>query len=208
MDQQSNPPTDDAGPSALDWSHRAAADASLDTTTLIFDGHPPDQLACDTTLRAMPDGSWVMVMLGGGHTEPLPQNQIFLTRSDDRGKTWTPLTSVNLGIKEQHPTTATTLSELMVYNGRCTLFVASHDGTFANWKEWLTHSDNSCQNLVALDTRAGQAPRSHLYPQPHYHPRRAHHLALPALQPDTDRRLSGKAAVWSRRQSIRATGCS
>jgi hypothetical protein len=156
MDQQSNPPTDDAGPPALDWSQRAAADAALDTTTLIFDGHPPDQLACDTTLRAMPDGSWVMVMLGGGHTEPLPQNQIFLTRSDDRGKTWMPLAPIDLGIKEQNPTTAMTLSELMVHNGRCTLFVASHDGTFANWKEWLTHSDDSCRTWSPLTPAPGR----------------------------------------------------
>ncbi len=35
-----------------------------DGTTVIFDGKSPDRLACDTTLRCMPDGSWMMVMLG------------------------------------------------------------------------------------------------------------------------------------------------
>jgi hypothetical protein len=43
--------------------------APQDREVVIFDGKPPNQLACDTTLRRMPDGSWVMVMLGGGRTE-------------------------------------------------------------------------------------------------------------------------------------------
>ncbi len=66
------------------WNRQAAADAQHDQTTLIFDGQSPNQLACDTTLRQLTDGSWVMVMLGGGDTEPLPQNQVFITRSQDQ----------------------------------------------------------------------------------------------------------------------------
>lgn len=61
---------------------------TLNSVITIFDGQPPDQLVCDTTLRKMPDESWVMIMLGGGHTEPLPQNRLLLSRSTDEGKTW------------------------------------------------------------------------------------------------------------------------
>ncbi len=48
-------------------------DAAQDRSVVIFDGKSPNRLACDTTLRQMPDGSWVMVMLGGGDYEPTPK---------------------------------------------------------------------------------------------------------------------------------------
>ncbi len=137
------------------WEFRAVSGESTatgqDIVQVIFDGQPPDQLACDTTLREMPDGSWVMVMLGGGHTEPLPQNRIFLTRSTDLGRTWSSVKPVDLGIKKKDPNTALVPSELMVHGGRCTLFVATHDGTFAEWKEWMTHSDDSCKTWSELE---------------------------------------------------------
>ena len=91
----------------------------------------------------MPNGSWVMVMLGGGHTEPLSQNRIFLTRNNDGEQTWTAIQPVNLGFKKANPNTAFVPSELMVYRSLCTMFVATHDGTFAQWKEWMTHSRDS-----------------------------------------------------------------
>ncbi|MGC9346771.1 MAG: sialidase family protein [Anaerolineae bacterium] len=127
-----------------------------DRVTTIFDGQPPDSLACDTTLRATPDGSWVTVMLGGGHTEPLPQNRIFLSRSTDQGASWTPMRSLDLGIKEKSPTTALVPSELMVHNGRCTLFVSTHDGTFGNWKAWMTQSDDACRTWSPLVPAPGK----------------------------------------------------
>jgi hypothetical protein len=127
-----------------------------DRTTIIFDGKLPDSLACDTTLRALPDGSWVMVMLGGGHTEPLPQNQIYITRSKDEGKTWSALEPIDLGVKARNPHTAVTLSELMVHGSRCTMFAATHDGTFAAWQEWITHSDDDCHTWSPLDPAPGR----------------------------------------------------
>jgi hypothetical protein len=63
-----------------------ASDAAQDRTTLIFEGKTPNKLCCDTTLRLMPDGSWIMFMLGGGDSEPLPQNDLFLSRSTDEGE--------------------------------------------------------------------------------------------------------------------------
>ena len=46
-----------------DWQAQAEADAKEDRTQLVFDGQEPDQLACDTTLRPMADGSWLVVGL-------------------------------------------------------------------------------------------------------------------------------------------------
>ncbi len=128
-----------------------AQDSKHDRQTIVFEGAPPNQLVCDTTLRLMPDGSWVMVMLGGGHTEPLPQNRIFLTRSSDEGQTWTAMQPVDLGLKKANPNTALVPSELMVYRSRCTMFVATHDGTFAQWKEWMTHSRDSGRTWSPLE---------------------------------------------------------
>jgi len=123
----------------------ATAFAGEDRTTIIFEGKTPNKLACDTTLRELPDGSWVMVMLGGGDREPLPQNQVFLTRSLDAGKTWTAMTPLDLHIQREGNTAALVPSELMVRGARCTLFFASHDGKFGGWKEWFAHSDDGCR---------------------------------------------------------------
>lgn len=133
-----------------------ATKARSPVVRVIFDGQGPDSLACDTTLRPMPDGSWVMVMLGGGHTEPLPQNRIFLTRSTDQGRTWSPVAPLDLHVPRQGPVTALVPSELMVHNGRCTLFVATHDGTFGHWQEWLTHSDDACRTWSPLAPAPGK----------------------------------------------------
>lgn len=131
--------------SATDWEAQALEDAKQDRTTLVFDGVSPDKLACDTTLRKMPDGSWVMVMLGGGDREPMPQNQVFITRSQDEGKTWTELEPIDLGFKREGNTSAMVPSELMVLEDSCTMFVATHDGKFGGWKEWMVTSMDSCE---------------------------------------------------------------
>ncbi len=124
-------------------------EANLDRRTLIFDGQSPDKLACDTTLRLMADGSWVMVMLGGGDHEPRPENHVFITRSLDQGANWSPLVPLDLGFPRHGDTIALVPSELMVYKGTCTLFVATRDGTFAAgaWKEWMVTSTDSCRTF-------------------------------------------------------------
>ena len=127
------------------WTAQAAEDAKQDFTSIPFDGITPNKLACDATLRELPDGSWVMAMLGGGDSEPLPQNQVFLTRSIDAGKTWSPMQPLDFGFPREGNTIAMVPSELMVHAGRSTLFVASHDGKFAGWKEWMTYSEDNCR---------------------------------------------------------------
>ncbi len=138
------------------WRQQADEHARQDRRVIVFDGKSPDQLACDTTLRLMPDGSWVMIMLGGDDTEPMPRNRVFITRSYDEAKTWSPMKSINLGVKARQPNTALVPSELMVHSDRCTMFVATHDGTFANWKEWMTHSDDSCRTWSKLEPAPGR----------------------------------------------------
>jgi photosystem II stability/assembly factor-like uncharacterized protein len=142
-------------PSA-EWTAQAAKDAARDFTSIPFDGKSPDKLACDTTLRELPDGSWVMVMLGGGDTEPLPENHVLLTRSRDRGKTWSPMQPLDFGFPREGDTIAMVPSELMVLPDRCTLFFATHDGTFAGWKEWLVHSADGCRTWSRPEPAPGR----------------------------------------------------
>ena len=66
-----------------DWTRQAFEDSVLDSSTVVFDGKSPNRLACNTNLRKMPDGTLAMMMLGGGDSEPLPENNIFLTWSRD-----------------------------------------------------------------------------------------------------------------------------
>jgi len=80
-------------PSA-EWTAQAAKDAARDFTSIPFDGKSPDKLACDTTLRELPDGSWVMVMLGGDavallhNPNPKGRHPLALWISFDGMKTW------------------------------------------------------------------------------------------------------------------------
>lgn len=126
------------------WRRQGDLDAKQDRTSTIFLGQSPDKLACDTTLRLMPDGSWVHVMLGGGDKEPDPRNGVFLSRSEDEGVTWSTATTIDLGFPREGNTIALVPTELMVYQGRCRLFFATHDGAFGGWKEWFAVSDDSC----------------------------------------------------------------
>lgn len=125
-------------------------DAQSDVVRVIWTGESPNKLACDTTLRELPDGSWAMIMLGGGDSEPLPQNQIFITRSHDQGETWSPMEPIDFGVKSQDPGRALVPTELMVHNDRCTISFATHDGRFGDWKTWMAHSDDACQTWGPL----------------------------------------------------------
>ena len=136
--------------SAADFAEPAARDAALDRTSVIFEGKSPNKLACDTTLRQMPDGSWVMVMLGGGDKEPLPENQVFIARSHDKGKTWSAMQPLDLGVKSKDPSRAVVPTELMVYRRVCTLFVATHNGRFDDWTSWYSISEDSGRTWTGL----------------------------------------------------------
>ncbi len=65
--------------------------------SIAFDGVTPNKMVCDTTLRQLPDGSWILFMLAGGDTEPSPLNYTGVLRSRDQGKTWSKLEPFNVG---------------------------------------------------------------------------------------------------------------
>jgi hypothetical protein len=129
---------------AVDWEKQAVADAAHDRVHIAYDGKKPDSMVCDTTLRELPDGSWILLLLAGGDFEPSPQNYIGVTRSRDEGRTWTPLTPLETGFPRSGKTTGQGPTELMVRDGRCTLFFSTHSKHWGtDWRSWTMHSDDS-----------------------------------------------------------------
>lgn len=132
------------------------------TVRTIFEPPQPHQLVCDTTLRELPDGSWVFVMLGGGPTEPHPDNRVFLSRSRDEGATWTDLQPLDFGLRDE----AQVVSHLMMLGDRCTLFIQSHNGGFGGWRSWQVHSDDLCHKWGPPELMPGfLAERTFVRPQ-------------------------------------------
>lgn len=130
----------------IDWEKQAAVDAELDRTTLAFDGQPPNSMVCDTMVRKMPDGSWVMFFLGGDVFEPSPNNYIAVIRSQDEGKSWSEPEIVDTGIPREGKTSAQGATELIVLEDRQILFFATHSQTWGrNWKSWMMYSTDSCK---------------------------------------------------------------
>jgi predicted neuraminidase len=126
------------------WTVQAGEDAKQDRHTFAYDGVTPNKMVCDTTLRQLPDGSWILFMLAGGDTEPSPLNYTGVTRSTDEGRTWTPLDTFNVGFPREGKTIGQGPTELIVRDGRCTLFFSTHSKHWANdWRSWYLTSDDS-----------------------------------------------------------------
>ncbi len=126
------------------WTAQAIEDAKLDFKSIAYEGVAPNQLVCDTTLRELPDGSWILFMLAGGPTEPSPLNYTGVTRSSDQGKSWTPLTPFDVGFPREGKTIGQGPTELMIRGKRSTLFFSTHSNHWANdWRSWFLTSDDS-----------------------------------------------------------------
>jgi predicted neuraminidase len=126
------------------WTAQAAEDAKQDFKSIPYDGVTPNKMVCDTTLRELPDHSWILFMLAGGDTEPSPLNYTGVTRSADKGKTWTPLERFDVGFPREGKTTGQGPTELMILGDRATLFFSTHSKHWANdWRSWFLHSDDS-----------------------------------------------------------------
>ncbi len=128
------------------WTEQAAADVKQDFTSIPYDGISPNKLVCDTTLRELPDGSWALFMLAGDDFEPSAKNYTGLTRSFDKGKTWTSLQAVDIGLPREGKTMGQGPTELMTIGKRSTLFFSTHSQTWGrDWQSWFIHSDDNCK---------------------------------------------------------------
>lgn len=113
----------------------------MDEMSLVYRGQMPNLFCCDTMLRVMPNGEWLCLFLSGGYREPQPDNSVYGCRSTDRGKSWS---SPELLISNS-PALATVPSEVMVVDGRVTVFLSTHDSNYewTNWESWYSVSDDS-----------------------------------------------------------------
>ncbi len=128
------------------WEKQGAKDAKQDRTTIAYDGKKPNSMVCDTTLRQLPDDSWILLLLAGGDFEPSPENYTALTRSSDEGHTWTPIEALDTGFPRAGKTMGQGPTELMIVGKRSTLFFSTHSQTWGtDWKSWMMHSDDNCR---------------------------------------------------------------
>lgn len=126
------------------WTAQAELDAKEDRHIFAYDGVTPNKMVCDTTLRELPDKSWILFLLAGGDTEPSPKNYTGVTRSLDQGKTWSPLELFDVGFPREGTTIGQGPTELMTLGTRSTLFFSTHSKHWANdWRSWFLTSDDS-----------------------------------------------------------------
>jgi len=126
--------------SSADWAAQALADAKQDRRTLAYDGIKPDSMVCDTTVREMADGSWLLFILAGDTHEPSPKNYVGVSRSLDQGKTWSKLEAFDTGLPRSGDTMGQGPTELIVTDKEALLFIATHGDTSSwgkRWKSWL-----------------------------------------------------------------------
>lgn len=129
---------------ASPWAEQAEADAKQDRTTVIYDGVTPNKMVCDTTLRELPDGSWVLFFLAGGDTEPSPKNYTAVSRSTDQGRTWSNAEAFNTTFPREGKTIGQGPTELMIRDGLATLFFSTHSKHWSHdWRSWSMTSDDS-----------------------------------------------------------------
>ncbi len=83
---------------AADWEAQAREDARQDRVVLAYDGVRPDSMVCDTTIRELADGSWMLLILAGDSREPSPKNYVGVARSNDQGRTWSKLEPFDTGL--------------------------------------------------------------------------------------------------------------
>ncbi len=128
------------------WAKQAAEDARQDFKSIPYDGVKPNSMVCDTTLRELPDGSWILFMLAGGDKEPSPENYTSVTRSKDKGRTWSKLERFDVGFPREGKTIGQGPTELMILGKQSTLFFSTHSKHWnSDWRSWFLTSDDSFQ---------------------------------------------------------------
>lgn len=108
---------------------------TLDRWSLVYRGFPPDLMCVDQYLRVLPDGNWGVFFTTGSAVEPDPRNYIALSRSTDRGASWSRIEPVLKGNGR-----GVTCTEVLVCENRITIFTSIHAGCFDQWHNCLIES--------------------------------------------------------------------
>jgi len=115
-----------------------AAPYPQDHKTLVYKGMPPNITCCDSALRILPDGEWIVVFFTGGSIEPEPANFVALCRSTDRGEVWGPMEVVR-----KYDDRACIVSEVLANGPEITVFLNVHGGHFERWWNYTTTSTDN-----------------------------------------------------------------
>lgn len=127
----------------------------------VYRGSPPIHCCCDATFRTLPNGEKAVFFMTGGAFEPETSNFVVMSRSQNGGATWgdqeiiyrSAECEVDLFQKPPHcldpewrkrcvPGIAATLSEVLIDDGRITVFLHIHDGHFGYWRTHTTTSND------------------------------------------------------------------
>lgn len=101
---------------------------TTDRHALVHKGHHPDTMICDTVLRVLPDGQFVVLFMTGGCTEPASSNYVAICRSGDQGATWSKPEAVL-----RFPGRGCCLTEVHAEDGVLIAHVQHHRGRFDDW---------------------------------------------------------------------------
>lgn len=110
-----------------------------DKYQVAYKGCPPDHCCCGSTLRILPNGEYGIFFMTGGPTEPHPENYVGLIRSSDPATVWTKEVEPIF----RSPTGACNVTEVIVHDGRITLYIYTHGGQTDHWESWTISSDDS-----------------------------------------------------------------
>jgi predicted neuraminidase len=103
----------------------------IDKKALVYKGTPPNHCCCDTALRFLPSGDMAVIFMTGGIYEPEKANHVRISRSSDRGETWS-----EPEVVIQFDDRAVLLSEVYVRDGKITVMIHTHNGSFGEWRNW------------------------------------------------------------------------
>lgn len=106
--------------------------------SLVYAGSMPNLVCCEPIVREMPNGDLIVMWQSGGPVEPHPDNNVFMKRSTDGGRTWGRLRQM-FAI----PHTPTYVTEITVIGDKVTAYIATHEGGYLEWREWYIESFDS-----------------------------------------------------------------
>lgn len=108
----------------------------MDVKQLVYKGCPPNHCCCDSTLRILPNGEFVVFFLTGGPIEPDINNHVAMCHSTEPGLVWSKEPETVFRFEDR----ACLLSEAYIEDDRVVMLVTTHDGSFGHWSNFTIES--------------------------------------------------------------------
>ncbi len=98
---------------------------------LIYRGTYPKLVCCQVIVREMSDGDFLAFFQTGGPVEPHPDNRIYVSRSQDRGESWS-----EPQLWQDFGGHAVMLTEVYLHAGEAHVFFYTHNGRQFDWQNY------------------------------------------------------------------------